>query len=104
MFLKLYLDGDSGIMINGEKKEPIMNGFQWFIISLDSKEEIEKLNDVFLTNKLGLNHQVFDSLTFIWNDIYEALLNSEEIVRENGNYSLEVTKNPFHIISIKEIL
>lgn len=55
MIILWYLDGDSSMELNGQKLQPVIDGYQTFAIEYNTIEDLDIISEMFWKRELGLS-------------------------------------------------
>jgi hypothetical protein len=83
-----YLDGDSSMELNGQKLQPVIDGYQTFAIEYSTVEDLDNIADLFWERKLGLSESCWDTLMYYFGEFMEEAKQLKPCEYYNGNYSI----------------
>ena len=86
MIMLWYLDGDSSMELNGQKLQPVIDGYQTFAIEYNTVEDLDIISEMFWERKLGLNERCWDILMYYFGEFIEEAKQLKPCDYVSGNY------------------
>lgn len=93
MIMLWYLDGDSSMELNGQKLQPIIEGYQTFAIEYQTVEDLDIISEKFWKRQLGLSENCWGILFYYFTEFIEEAKKLKPCEYYQGNYSIACIDN-----------